>query len=55
MINCLSTCLTKFYIDDNVEKLLKTRFIYESDENYPKDALHIHAQNELAIESNETF
>ena len=25
-------------IDDDAEKLLKTRFISESDENYPKDA-----------------
>ena len=28
-------------IDDDNEKLLKARFIHESDENYPKDALHI--------------
>ena len=25
-------------IDDDAEKFLKTRFISESDENYPKDA-----------------
>lgn len=33
-------------IDDNVEKLLKARFIYDSDKNYPKDALQLHAENE---------
>ena len=41
-------------IDDDVEKLLKARFIHESDENYPKDALHMLSQNELAMRSNET-
>ena len=28
-------------IDDYVDKLLKARFTNESDENYPKDALHV--------------
>ena len=32
-------------IDDDVEKLLKTTFIHESNENYPKDALQIYAEN----------
>ena len=32
-------------IDDDVENLLKTRFIPESDGNYPKDALHMYAEN----------
>ena len=31
-------CVDK--IDDNVENLLKARYINESDENYPKDTLH---------------
>ena len=30
-------------IDDDVENLLMARFIRKSDENYPKDALHMHA------------
>ena len=33
-------------IDDDVENLLKGRFTRESDENYPKDALHMYAENE---------
>ena len=40
-------------IDDDVENLLKARFISESDENYPKDALHIYAENEPAMKRNE--
>ena len=32
-------------IDDDVEKLLKWKFIHESDENYQKDALHMYAEN----------
>ena len=35
-------------IDDYVGNLLKARFIYESDENYPKDA-HMNAKNEPAM------
>ena len=33
-------------IDDDIEKLLKARFIHEFDENYPKDALHMYPENE---------
>ena len=40
-------------VDDDVENLLKARFIHESDENYPKAALHIYAKNELAMKKNE--
>ena len=40
-------------IDDDVEKLLKARFIYEYGENYPKDAWHMIAENEPAIKRNE--
>ena len=32
-------------IDDDVEILHKARFIHVSDENYPKDALLIYAEN----------
>ena len=39
-------------IDDNVEKLNKARFMHESDQNYPKDALHMFAENETAMKSN---
>ena len=57
MINCLSTYLLKkllvIGIDDDAEKLLEARFVRESDENYPKYALHIHAKNEPAIKRNE--
>ena len=34
-------------IDDGVKKLLKARFIHESDENCPKDALY--TENEPAV------
>ena len=40
-------------IDDDAENLLKGRFIHQSDENYPKDALHLYAENEPAIKRNE--
>ena len=40
-------------IHDDVENSLKARFIRESDENYPKDALHMYAENEPAIKWNE--
>ena len=42
-------------IDDEVEKLLKAWFIYESHENYPIDASHMHAENEPAMKKNEAF
>ena len=40
-------------IDDDVENLLKTKFIRESDQNNPKDALHMYAENEPAMKRNE--
>ena len=40
-------------IVDDVENLLKARFIFESNENYPKDALHVYAKNEPAMKRNE--
>ena len=36
-------------IDGNAENLLKPRFIHESDENFPKDVLHMYAENEPAM------
>ena len=33
-------------IYDDVEKLLKAKFVHESDENCPNDALHMYAENE---------
>ena len=36
-------------MDDDAENLLKARFMCESDENYPKDALHMYAENEPAM------
>ena len=41
-------------IDDDVEQLLKARFVCDSDGNYyPKDALHMYAEKEPAIGRNE--
>ena len=42
-------------IDDDVENLIKARFICKSDENYPKDALHMYAKNETSMKSNEAL
>ena len=39
-------------IDDDIEHLLKAIFICESDENYPKDALHMYAEIELGMKRN---
>ena len=39
--------------DDDVENLLKARFIHESDENYPKYPLHIYAGNEPTMKRHE--
>ena len=41
-------------IDDDVKNLIKARFICESDENYPKDALLMYAENERAMKRNNT-
>ena len=38
--------------DDDVQELLKARFINESDKNYPKEALQIYAENERAMKKN---
>ena len=41
-------------VDDDVEQLLKTRFVSDFDENYyPKDSLHMYAENEPSIGRNE--
>ena len=40
-------------IDDDVENLLKESFIRESDENYPKDPLHMYAENEPVMKRHE--
>ena len=42
-------------IDDDVGKLLKTRFIHESDEKYLKDALHMYAENKSAAKRNKAL
>ena len=39
--------------DYDVEILLKVRFIHKSEENYPKDALHMYVENKLTIKRNE--
>ena len=44
--------LNKFQIG-NIDVGNLTKFIYESDENYPKHALHIYTENELAMKTNE--
>ena len=38
-------------IDDDVKKFFKAR-LRESDENYPKDALHMFAENDPALKRN---
>ena len=56
MIKYLLISLIKFglvILTNDAEKLLKARFISESDENYPKGGLHMHAENEPAMERNE--
>ena len=40
-------------IDDGAKKLFKTRFIHESDENYPKDILQMYTKNKPAMKRNE--
>ena len=40
-------------INDDVESLLKARFIREFDENYPKYVLRMYAENETAMKGNE--
>ena len=42
-------------IDYDVEHLLKARSLSEFDENYLKDALNMYAENEPAMERNETL
>ena len=41
-------------IDNDIKNLLKARFTHESDENYPKNALHMYAENEPAMKRNDT-
>ena len=36
-------------IDSDKEKLLTARFTHEPNEKYPKDALHMYAENEPAM------
>ena len=45
---CLST------VSENIEKLLKARFINQSDKNYPHDALHMYAENAPTVLRNQT-
>ena len=40
-------------VDHDVENLLKARLIREFDENYPKNASNIYAENEPALKINE--
>ena len=40
-------------IDGDVKKSLKERFIHGPDEHYSKETLHMNAENELAMKSNE--
>ena len=42
-------------IDDDVEKLLKARFIHDSDENYPKNALHMYSENRPTMKGTMLF
>ena len=40
-------------INNDVERLLKTEFIHESNENYANDTLHMYAENECAMKNND--
>ena len=40
-------------MDDDTEKFFKARLILESDENYPKDVLHMYAENDPAMKRDE--
>ena len=40
-------------IDEDAENLLKARFIRESNQNYPKHAFHMYAEDEPAMKRNE--
>ena len=42
-------------IDDDVESLLMARLICESDENYPKDVLHVYTEKEPTRKRNEAI
>ena len=50
MLNKVRAC----NIDNDVDKLLKARFMHESDENYLKDAFHIYTKNQAAMKRNDT-
>ena len=41
-------------IDDDVIEVIEVKFVLESYENYPKDALHMHAENEHVLKINGT-
>ena len=43
------------YIDDSVESVLKEKFIYRNDPNYPDDVLHIFAENVLVRNYNDAM
>ena len=55
MINCLLNCLIKFEYWPWwwCRKITEGKIIHKSDENYPKDALHMYAENEPAMKRNE--
>ena len=53
MINSLLTVYKLSGTIDDVEKVHKTRFIHESNENYPKVVLHVYPENEHDIKRNE--
>ena len=51
----LYTCLIKFELVTLMvmQKIFKARFAPESDENYPKAALHLYAENQPVMKRNE--
>ena len=55
MVNCLWTCLIMFELVTSVvmQNISKTRFVRESDENYPKHVLHLYGENKPAMKRNE--
>ena len=55
MKNCLSIWLIKFKLVTLMMmwKNYKAKFIHKSDKIYPKDALHMYAENEPTVKKNE--
>ena len=47
--------LKNFWIAKIYDGVDKTKFIHKSDENFPKDSLHVYAENEPAMKRNDVL